>query len=327
MSNLRDRAASEPDVENLDDVTPPNKFSAGRPKRKRDDAVTTTELASFKEEIRSMIASMMATQLSEIRKNTEKLTDIQQTNKNIEDSVIFLSEQYEDFRNKINSLENQIAEDKQHIQNLEQKIEDIQRESRKTCIEIKNVPRKPKESKEDLLNMVITLSNTIKCPLQKGDIRDIYRVRSKQEGKSNTPIIVEMGSTMVKNEILRTCKAHNIKHKGNLSTTHLGIHSVEPSSIFVAEQLTARASRLYFLARELKRRKIFEFCWTNFGRVYLRKSENSQIIHIVNESQLERLGKENPLVIPAVPACRTSHEPAPLTSEEAAPGPSGIQNS
>lgn len=297
MDKRSDRSLSETELDRMDESTPTNYVTTRFNKRKRED-VTASDLSSFKNEIRSMISSMLATHLCEIKKNTETLKEIQHTNRSIEDSISFLSSQYEDFQHKIVDLEGKIEEDRIHTQNLEQKIEELQRESRKTSFELKNVPKKPKESKEDLLNMVINLSNAINCPLHRSDIKDIYRVRPKQEGTVNTPIIIELVSTMVKYDILKMCKAHNIKHKGNLSTTHLGLQNMESSTIYVAEHLTAKASRLHFLARELKKRKVFKFCWTSYGRVYLRKMENSQIIPITSEAQLERLGKDTTRTTP-----------------------------
>ncbi|KAG7296506.1 hypothetical protein JYU34_020280 [Plutella xylostella] len=82
---------------------------------------------------------------------------------------------------------------------------------RKASFEIKNVPKVKNETKQDLIEMVTTLSNNIGCTLSRNDVKDIYRVRGKKEGMSNTPIIVETSSTLLKNDILTMSKTFNAK--------------------------------------------------------------------------------------------------------------------
>lgn len=89
--------------------------------------------------------------------------------------------------------------------------------------------------------------------------------------------------------MLKSCKQYNVKQKQRLCAKHLGLSSSEDTPIFVTEQLTAKMARLHFLARELVKSKQFKYCWTNYGRIYLRKDDNSRIINITNELQLKDL--------------------------------------
>lgn len=266
-------------------TTPPNVFT--RNKRRRDDDLAG-EFTDFKEEIKQMIASFTAAQTQELQKITPVLRDIQQSNQNIEQSVVALTAQNEEFRKKIHELENQVQEDKKHIALLEDKLEEVQRNNRKTNFEIKNVPKKPTETREDLIDMVTCLSNTVGCSLNKQDIRDIYRVRGKKEN-TNSPIVVETNSTQVKMDVLKMSKAYNIKNKTRLCAKHLGHRESVDTPVFISEQLTAKGSRLHFLARDLVKSKEYKFCWTSFGKVYIRKDENSPIILIQNEAQVHQL--------------------------------------
>ncbi|KAI8423117.1 hypothetical protein MSG28_014199 [Choristoneura fumiferana] len=229
-----------------------------RNKRRRED-----DFVQFKEDITSMMTAMMDSQMTEIKKNTRTLEEIKQTNRSIEDSMSFLSAQYEEYRLKIDTLEAAAVEDRKYIASLESKIVDLQRENRKSNIEIKNVPTQKSESKDTLINLVSHLGNTISCPINKSDIKDLYR-------------------------------DFNVKNNDHLSAKHLGLKVSPDMPIYVAEQLTPQAARLHFLARELKRANSYKYCWTSYGRVYLRKDDNSPIIHVTSETQIERLGKENP---------------------------------
>lgn len=262
-----------------------------RNKRKGDED-HSVELADFKEEMKNMFATLTANQNLEFQKNADTLREIQKTNKNIENSITFLSDQNKEFQGRIQKLEGQIKEDRNYITILEEKIEDMQRDRRKANLELKNVPRKTGEAKEDLINMVMTLTSTIGCQMAKADIKDIYRIRGKREDVQNTPIVVETASTIQKNEFLKMCKVFNTKHKSKLCANHLGLRLAENTPIFVSEQLTAKASRLYFLARDLVKSRSYKFCWTAYGKIYVRKEENSKIILIKSESQIHELLKE-----------------------------------
>lgn len=131
--------------------------------------------------------------------------------------------------------------------------------NRKTNFEIKSVPKKVAETKEDLIKMAMFLSETIGGSLKEGDIKEIYRVRVKKEGSPNTPIIEETISTFCRNGILKMAKVLNSKHKSKLCASHLGLKLNEDSPIFVSEQLTSKGSRLHFLARDLVKSKKFKY--------------------------------------------------------------------
>lgn len=289
--NLTEKSPSEGNI-NLAgqtmETTPPNYvFLRGKRDREFD---WTTELSAFKEEMTSMMGDLMAAQETELKKFfTPTLTDIQNTNRNVESSIALLMSKNEELTKKVEQLEQQKSKDKEYISILENRLEDTQRTVRKSNIEIKNVPKNKVETKEEMINMVMRLGKSINCNINKTDVKDIYRVKSKKVEQNNTPIIVELSSTILKADVLKMTKAHNIKHKGKLCAKHLGLTKNEDTPIFVSEQLTVKGSRLHFLARDLAKSKGYKFCWTSFGRVYVRKDENSQILTISNENQVNSL--------------------------------------
>lgn len=136
--------------------------------------------------------------------------------------------------------------------------------------------------------MVVRLSSTIGGSLQKNDIKDIYRVRGKKE-QQNLPIVVETSSAVVKSDILRLSKAFNVKTKGKLCAKHLGFRTSEDTPVFISEQLTAKGARLHYLARDLAKSAEYKLCWTAYSKVYVRKTETSQIICIKSEEQVHQL--------------------------------------
>ncbi|KAL4710608.1 hypothetical protein ACJJTC_003244 [Scirpophaga incertulas] len=83
--------------------------------------------------------------------------------------------------------------------------------------------------------------------------------------------------------------------KTKLRAKHLGWRKQEETPIFVSEHLTGKAARLYFLARDLAKNKLYKFCWTSLGRVYVRKNEekDSPYIQITSEHQIQDLLKND----------------------------------
>ncbi|KAG7307298.1 hypothetical protein JYU34_007463 [Plutella xylostella] len=111
--------------------------------------------------MKCMITSLFTEQDREIKKIIHALKEMQTTNQNIETAMSFMSAQNEEFKKKIDCLERQANEDKKYITVLEDKIEDLQITSRKSNLELKNVPKINNESKEDLTEMMLKLSENI----------------------------------------------------------------------------------------------------------------------------------------------------------------------
>jgi chromosome segregation ATPase len=263
-------------------------FVQQRQKRPREHGIEE-DLEGFKTEMKNMITTLLNAQQDELKKISSAQKEIKVTNGNIENSLAFLTTQNDELKKKLEQLQVQSKKDRDFIVALEDKIEDLQREQRKANIEIKNVPKLSKETKEDLTNMMLNLSKAINFEVRKEDIKEIYRVHGKKEAKNNTPIVVELSSTMLKIETIKHGKIFNSKNKEKLRAKHLGATKNEETAIFISEQMTAKGARLHFLARDLARSKGYRFCWTSYGRVYVRKEENSPIILVRCESQIQHL--------------------------------------
>lgn len=216
------------------------------------------------------------------------LKQIQETNTSIMATIAFLSEQNSDLKNKLECLEINSKKDKEYITLLENRLEDSQRVERKSNIEIKNVQLPTTTTKTDLLNMVSKLTETLDTKMADSDIKDIIRIRNKKSETST--IIVEFNNTFIKTDIPKAAKKFNAKNKNDkLCAKHLGMQTNQQAPIYLSENLTQKSSRLYFLARDLKTSKSYKYCWTNFGKVYVRLDDETPIIPIKSEAQVHQL--------------------------------------
>lgn len=292
MAEKMDKSLSDTSINLIgSEIKSPPNYVFHRTKRCREDIEDSLikQLNEFKLEMRKMMTLFADKHGKEIQQMNTTLKEIQQSNLNIENSISYLTAQNEDLKNRISQLENQSKEDKKYITILENRIEDLQMGGRKTNFVIKNVPRRNNENKEDLIEMVLSLSRNLNFNISKYDVKDIYRVRGKNPSQQNTPIVVETGSTLLRTEILKMGKAYNIKNKTKLCCKHLGFKTLEDTPIFLAEHLTPKGSRLHFLARDLTKIGAYKFCWTAYGKVYIRKDEASPTITISSEDQIQQL--------------------------------------
>lgn len=264
------------------DLTPPQYVFA------RTKGVTLEDFQRFKEEVKSIIQTLKSEQLEKDKDILPTVLDIKKSNTNIENSISLLIAQNQELTSKITQLETKSKEDREYIAILEDRVEQLQMGARKTNLEIKNVPKKTNESKEDLIDMVMCLSTSIGGNLRKDDIKDIYRLRGKK-APQNPTIVLETTSSIKKTETLKLCRAFNVKTKTKICAKHLGFRTSEDTPVFVSEQLTPRGSRLHFLARDLAKSQQYKYCWTAYGKVYIRKTDSSPIISVTSEAQIQQL--------------------------------------
>jgi type III secretion system FlhB-like substrate exporter len=286
--------ASDPDMSIClsDDNTSP--LHAVTTRRRRQDVVNTQRkdhsLEAFRLELRQLITTFMISQREEMKEINTTMKDMQDNIKNIQETLAQVTIHNEELKLKFGKLENAVKEDREYIIFLEDKLEELQLGYRKANFEMKGVPRMEKETKLDLTEMAIKLSEVVGCKMSKSDIKDIYRVRGKNKENRNTPIVVETGSVLVKTDLLKMAKSYNIRNKTNkLCAKHLGFKTQEDIPIYLSENLTRKAARLHFLARDLAQTKAYKFVWTSYGKVYVRKNELSPIIFIKSEQQVHQL--------------------------------------
>jgi hypothetical protein len=209
----------------------------------------------------------------------------------IEKSIEFATTKLDDLQSIIQRLESERKLITDKITSIEDKCDTIERLSRKTCIQIRNVPKQNGENREKLFNAVRMLSTSLGVNTNSYSLRDVYRMPSKPD-RTNSVIVAEWSSTLDKETFLNAAKNHIhncIKFKTEqLNSSHLGFDGPKVE-IYLSEHLTPIASRLYFMAREFRKSMNYAYCWTSNGLVYLRKKQGDPYILVRSEAQLQQL--------------------------------------
>ena len=255
---------------------------------KRSFEEITDNTNSFTSEIRSMITDFITEQNKKFESITQT-NSIKEQNFEIQKSVDFMSEKYDELISQVAILESENKSSKSRIQELEEKLEVQERNSRSTTVEIRNIPKLDKENKDNLIEIINKVSSIVKQPpfQENLEIREIYRPKTKNE-----TVVVDFTTTTRKSMFIKHVIAYNksqkLLHQPTLNTSNLNIQG-PPKTIFISDFLTTKARRLYFLARQQAREQNYYRCWTSFGRVFIQKQEKSPVTRIEEQEDLRKL--------------------------------------
>lgn len=270
-----------------------------RSKRPRSESDPASDLENFKTEIREMLTkwntdqeialknfmSKITLELSELKLQNEKLQSIKTE---IEDSAHLMNEKYEEVKSQVDKLENERLEQRNYINKLEKQLKDIQDSRRSAVLEVGNIGPTEKEDANFLLNTFMRACTPLKIQVEQSDIRDIYRLQSKQGPTKQ--IIVELHSVTKKNSILSALREFN-KGKSNtekLNSGHLGLLG-ERFPVYITDRPSASARQLFYEARKFAKSNGYQFCWLSNDKIFLRKKEGEKSVRIQSTQCLHKI--------------------------------------
>lgn len=260
-----------------------------KPRRKKIDE-DSDRLDFFMAEMKNLFSEFKLQQELKLDSLTKVVSEIKKEYSEIRKSMEFLSASYDDLIKKMDSVQSECGKNKEHVKLLENKIELLERNSRCTSIEIRNIPKLPSETKPTLYNLVRKAGNKVNCVVRESDIRNIFRVKTRNETQS--PIVVEFVTAVIREELLKSTRTYNKSNSNDkLNTSHLDIGG-PPRPVYVAESLTNKARRIYYLARELTKERSYAHCWTLNGQVFLRKTDGAPPLRMGSEEDVLLLRKE-----------------------------------
>jgi hypothetical protein len=90
---------------------------------------------------------------------------------------------------------------------------------------------------------------------------------------------VELKSRKVRAEVLRK--------KKNKQVSNAVIYPKEDGMIFINEQVAPKIGYLKYKAKQMAHRHGWKFVWVRNGKLFARKTENSAVLKIILEEDLE----------------------------------------
>lgn len=213
----------------------------------------------------------------------EKLKPITSELSQINESISFISSQYEDIKRdneasklKIAELENENVQLNSTVNELSLRLNHIEQQSRQNNIELQCVP----EHKNENLTQIITqLGKSVGCIINSNDIMNCTRT-AKVDRSSTRPrsIVVQLASPRFRDQLLSSVISYNKANpKNKLNSTHLGLAD-GGNPVFISEHLSPMNKALHAAARRTAKEKGYKFVWIRNGKIFMRKSEESDLV-------------------------------------------------
>lgn len=201
----------------------------------------------------------------------------------------FISSKYDELLKRNQELETMCSklktenvEMKTEMNELKQNTRKIENTLNRGKIEIHGIPY---EHDEDIKNIIIKIGKNFEVPIKKEDIAEAYRMRKAKhsnEAQKNSPLVVTFVRREDKQKFL--CMRKN----RSLFSDEINIKGVR-SQIFINEYLSKTTKNLFWKAKKVKLEQQYKFLWINNGNILLRKTENSKVIQVSSEEDIENL--------------------------------------
>lgn len=229
---------------------------------------------------------MMSTMdLKDLAKAIEDLKrELRADNRSIKDSVQTCQDTLNECKNdtkELKALSTEVEDQRRHDaelgssnQLLQQEVNSLAQYQRLNNLEIKGIPK----DALDALSVVRKIGEVTSVKLEENDIDICHHVPTQKKDHHN--IIVRMVSRLKRNKLLRKAR------KMRLTCSSLGLAGGD-SRIFINEHLTLFNKQLMGAAVARKKAQHWKHLWTNTGKIFARKTDDSPVLHLKAKCDLD----------------------------------------
>ena len=190
-----------------------------------------------------------------------------------------IQDEVNELRKIIKEKDAKIASLESKITDLELQVDDLEQYSRRNSLRFNGVTE---SDSEDVTKKVTDLINdTLKVhpPVSPNDIDRVHRTGRRKPGKPRA-ILVKFTNYGIRDKVIR--------NRAQLRPPNLTTASLSPvkQTVFVNEDLTKYRSNLLFQARQLKKNRDIQDCWSWDGRILIR-NKKAKIMNIKTVEELK----------------------------------------
>lgn len=212
-------------------------------------------------ELKSYLTTRLGDVIQSIDYNSNMIKELSTKNEKLEKEV-----------NSLNlCLKSAMAENatlKSKVEDLTAEIVDLQQYSRRSNLEICEVPETLNENVEELTETILKALNV----RDSCEILAAHRVPTRNASRTK-PIIVQLQSKIAKEKCIKAARSAKLQAKDCNSEFPI-------TPIFINEHLCPALKNIYFEARKFKRKFNYKYCWVRDSKIYLRLNEESKAIRI-----------------------------------------------
>lgn len=222
-----------------------------------------------------------------IRVISADMDSLKEITNDIKASQEFLSNQYDEFNaalkclpkleNELKQLRETIVEKDKQIVELSMRVNQLEQYGRNKNLEFNEVMEVQNENVEFL---VMKIAEKVGVNLREEDIEIAHRLpKTKTEDRPAT-IIAQFVSRKVRNKVLAAKKT---------VVTNAEVTGENGGRIYISENLSFFYRNLLKKAKKKAKGLNYKYTWFKNGMVRVRKGDDSSVIHIENEADLEKI--------------------------------------
>ncbi|XP_077866085.1 uncharacterized protein LOC144353384 [Saccoglossus kowalevskii] len=225
--------------------------------------------------------------LLELTSKVESFADVQTKLANLQKSVTYVCDFFEDFKTQLISLKNENKDLRTQLARTQVDLNDLQQYTRRNNIEIKGIPVMEDEDTDDI---VIKVASSVGVEITRGDIDISHRLPSRStrhdynqlEETRHSTIIAKFTRRTVRNKIYSSRKY--LKNKTTNDIVNTG-----SNPIYLNQNLTSLNKQLFYSANQRRKAAQYRYIWTNAGKIYVRKAKGEPVISITQLSDIHRI--------------------------------------
>lgn len=289
-ANTPVRSTIYPKSDDESETEKPSALDRNVTTRTRADYMTESKFRQmWKCEMMSEIKAMIETAIT--KNVSSQLTAITNQCSEHQESITFISQQYEDLKKLLGTTTTELKTLKDNLIALTARVNMLEVENikqqqwvRLQNIEIAGVPE---NKDENTVAIVQQISQYIGVNIEPSDLEFAHRVQPRRAAGAGSvrarPIVARLRQRAVKDRIISAARKHR-----NLNTRDLKIGG-EVNKIYINEHLTKNNKMLLTSCKEKAKILGYKYIWTKNCRIFLRKSDTSPPISILTNQDLIKI--------------------------------------
>lgn len=215
--------------------------------------------------------------------------------KDMKDSMNFMNTKFEEMLREQNEAKAIIADLKAEnasltstVKDLSARLNSIEQNARSKNVEIQCVPEK---KNENVIEIVTKISKVINCNVSSENIASCTRIAKLNPGHPRPRSIVAQFSTIQTRDKFMAAVINYNKQKplhDKLNSANLDIDGPK-TPIYVVDHLSPANKALHAAARTAAKQKGYKHVWVRSGRIYMRKSDDSNYILVKDMDTVKNL--------------------------------------
>lgn len=179
-------------------------------------------------------------------------------------------------KNENEGLQNKCMTLKNKNEELEKRLVHVEQYSRNANLEIRGAVE---EEGEKVVDLLAKIGDAIHEPITEQDIEACHRVPTRIPDKTN--IVVQFKSRTKRDLTLRKAR------KARLNNKDIGLHTTDP--IYINKHLCPAQKKLLGMTTKRRHERSWKSVWTQNGKIFARKTDDSASIHISCEHDLLKI--------------------------------------